>query len=280
VRFGISTHLYHDRSLSRDHLVEIAAHGFEAVEVFATRTHFDYHDADAIARLGEWLDDVGLRLHSVHAPIVDGLRDGKWGSAYSNALTNDGARARAVREALVALDIARRIPFGMMVVHLGVPAAQPPAGDNNLDAARRSIEELRAAAAPLGVRLALEVIPNRLSEPAALVRLLEDEIDAADVGICLDYGHALLMGDVVDAVETVSGHLFTTHVHDNGGAADDHLAPFEGSIDWPGVLTATQKIGYDGVLLMELANTSDPRTVLEKAQRARDRFEAILQAES
>ena len=45
MRFGISTHLYHDQRLSRDHLAQIAAHGFEAVEVFATRSHFDYHDA-------------------------------------------------------------------------------------------------------------------------------------------------------------------------------------------------------------------------------------------
>ena len=39
--FGVSTHLYHGQRLSRDHLLEIAAHGFEAVEVFATRTHFN-----------------------------------------------------------------------------------------------------------------------------------------------------------------------------------------------------------------------------------------------
>ena len=36
------------------------------------------------------------------------------------------------------------------------------------------------------------------------------------------------MGDLVDAIETVSGHLITTHVHDNRGKLDDHLAPFDG----------------------------------------------------
>ena len=34
----------------RDHLVHIAAHGFEAVELFATRAHFDYHDDRARSR--------------------------------------------------------------------------------------------------------------------------------------------------------------------------------------------------------------------------------------
>ena len=51
MHFGISTHLYHDQRLERGHLAQIAAHGFEAIELFATRSHFDYHDPAAIAEL-------------------------------------------------------------------------------------------------------------------------------------------------------------------------------------------------------------------------------------
>ena len=89
-----------------------------------------------------------------------------------------------------------------------------------------------ALAAESGVRVAIEVIPNALSSPDALVQLIEDELESLDVGICLDYGHANLMGDLGDAIETVSGHLWTTHVHDNRGREDDHLVPFMGTIDW------------------------------------------------
>jgi hypothetical protein len=52
MRFGISTHLYHEQRLCREHLAQIAAHGFEAVEVFATRSHFDYHEPAPIAEGG------------------------------------------------------------------------------------------------------------------------------------------------------------------------------------------------------------------------------------
>ena len=45
MRFGISTHLYHDRRLERAHLAQIAGHGFETIELFATRSHFDYATA-------------------------------------------------------------------------------------------------------------------------------------------------------------------------------------------------------------------------------------------
>ena len=52
MRFGISTHLYHDRRLEREHLAQIAGYGFEAIELFATRSHFDYRDAAAVDRAG------------------------------------------------------------------------------------------------------------------------------------------------------------------------------------------------------------------------------------
>lgn len=277
MQFGVSTHLYHDARLDRDHLVEIAAHGFTAVEIFATRTHVDYHDAHVLADLSGHLRDAGLRAHSVHAPITESLRDGVWGPPYSLATTDEGARTRAVAETVVALDAARQLEAGFLVLHLGVPLAQQPDGrDNRRDAVLRSIEALRGAAAGSGVKLALEVIPNPISGADALVRVIEDELEATDIGICLDSGHAFLMGDLVEAIEDVAGHLVTTHLHDNRRASDDHLVPFDGAIDWAEAAMTLQKVGYEGVWLFELAATDTPRRVLERAQSARRRLERFL----
>jgi sugar phosphate isomerase/epimerase len=276
MRFGISTHLFHATPLERDHLVEVASYGFDSIELFATRTHFDYHDEAAVAELARWLEDTGLAMHAVHAPITLSLADGVWGPALSNASKDPDARRAAVRETQAALAIAWRIRFPFLTLHLGVPTNISKAGDNDVDAARRSIEELHEMAAPLGVRLAVEVIPNELSSASNLVTLIEDDLDLLDIGVCLDYGHAFLMGDLVDAIETVSGHLVTTHVHDNEGKTDAHLVPFDGGIDWAAAMIATQKVGYDGTLLLELANLENPRSVLEKARRARTRFERML----
>jgi sugar phosphate isomerase/epimerase len=276
-RFGVSTHLYHDQRLSRDHLVEIAAHGFETVELFATASHFDYHNPARVADLQEWLADAGLTLHSIHAPIVESLIGTTWGRSFSNAATDDALRLHAVAEAKAALAIARRIPTGFLVVHLGRPTSDAPSeGDNSRAAVRRSLEALYPQTEPLGVRLALEVIPNNLSTAGALVQLLEDDLEMPGAGICLDFGHANLLGDLVDAIEVVSGHLITTHVHDNRGRRDDHLVPFQGTIDWNAALTAVQKVGYEGTYMLELANTGTPRQTLEQAQQARARFERIL----
>jgi sugar phosphate isomerase/epimerase len=289
VGFGVSTHLFHDHQLAREHLVDIAGHGFEAVELFATRSHFDYRSADAVAQLGEWLADARLELHSVHAPAFEAMRQGQWVGPYSNAAADETRRQAALAEARAALDLARRIPFRYLVVHLGVPTgehgparrdqtrgARTSDTDNHRDAARRSVEALVTLAQEVGVRIALEVIPNPLSSAEALCHLIEEELEGTDVGVCLDYGHAHLMGDLGDAIETLSGHLWTTHVHDNRGTRDEHLVPFAGTIDWDAAIMATQKIGYDGMLMLEVGDTGDPIAVLTRAVKARERLEKMF----
>ena len=277
MQFGVSTHLYHDAALDRDHLVEIAAHGFTAVEIFATRSHVDYHDAQGLDELAGHLRDTGLRAHSVHAPIADSLTGGVWGAPYSLATADEPARRRAVDETLASLEAAARLGAAFLVVHLGVPLSQQPDGrDNRRDHVLRSLEMLHERTRATGVRLALEIIPNPLSDPDALVTFIDEELEATDVGICLDSGHAFLQGDLVEAIETASGHLFTTHLHDNRRDADDHLVPFDGLIDWEAAAMTLQKVGYEGVWLFELAATDAPRRVLERAQSARTRLERIL----
>jgi sugar phosphate isomerase/epimerase len=276
-RFGLSTHLFHDHRLTRDHLALVARHGFDALELFATRTHFDYRDDDAVAKLADWLRETKLELHSVHAPIAEVVRRGEMVVPYSTASGDEARRALAVDEAKAALALAARIPFRYLVLHLGVPTrTNPPPNDNQPGAARRSLEAIAEAAQAVGVCVAVEVMPNALSTPDALVRLLEDDMDGLDAGICLDYGHAHLMGDMGEAIEEISGHLVTTHVHDNRRRADDHLPPFGGSIDWDVAMMETQKIGYDGVLMFEVADAGDALATLRRCADARERLQSTF----
>ena len=242
--------------------------------MFGTRAHFDYRDARAVAQLGEWLSDTRLTFHSMHAPIFDAMKDGKWVGSFSNASANEERRKAAIAETQAALQVAATLPYRFLVVHLGTPPVeQMPPRDNEWDAARRSVEEIAALAAAVNVKVALEVIPNPLSSAASLVRLIEDDLEGLDVGICLDYGHAHIMGDLAEAIETLSGHLMTTHVHDNRGKQDDHLVPYAGSINWDMAIMETQKIGYDDALMFEVADTGNPIEVLDRTAKARERLE-------
>jgi sugar phosphate isomerase/epimerase len=274
--FCLSTHLLHAERLNRSHLEIAASHGFRDIEVFATRTHFDYHDARHIAELGRWLAELGMVAGSMHAPICTSCVGGEWGRAFSNAAVEPARRSEAVAETVTALEAARQLGCGAMVLHLGLPRTQDvPPGDNDMRAVRRSLETLRDAAAGAGVPLALEVLPNDLSRPDVLLELLES-LELQTAGICLDFGHAHLLGGAPEAAETLSGQVTTTHVHDNLGTLDNHLVPFDGNIDWPRTLTAMWKIGYAGRYVFEVADHGDARATLERTVGARTRLQAIL----
>jgi sugar phosphate isomerase/epimerase len=276
-RFGVSTHLYHEERLQKAHLLEIAASGFEAVEVFATRSHFDYHDDGAIRSLKDWLKEAKIGLHSVHAPITDVFANGRGQRNFSTAVRDNDARKATMLEMSAALNIAKVIPFEFLVVHLGVPTVHHPGPDeNNREAAIRSVEEIIEMAEAVGVKVALEIMGNDLSTAPDLIDILERSFDGANLGICMDVGHAHILGDTAEAIETTSEYLVTTHIHDNRRQSDDHLVPFQGNINWGATIMAFEKIGYDGVLMYEVRAAESPRAVLERAVAARRKLEALM----
>ena len=277
-RFGLSTHLFHQERLDERHLEVIRSHGFDLIELFATRTHFDYRDPARVAAMRGWLAATGIDAGSLHAPITDGIRAGVWGRAFSNASSDSASRQEAIDETRAAIEAAAELGCRVIVVHLGVPRGQKPiAGDNDAGAMRRSLERIAALTQQAGLTLAIEVIPNDLSTPAALTNLLEDDaLDLGRTGICLDFGHAHMLGGTAEAAEALSGHVVTTHVHDNDGTDDIHLVPFVGTIDWVETLTAMWKIGYAGPYVFEVADHGDPRATLQRTVGARTRLQEIL----
>jgi sugar phosphate isomerase/epimerase len=276
-RFGLSTHLFHGERLAERHLRAVAARGFDLVEVFATRTHFDYHDAKAVAAVRSWIEAAGLTAWSVHAPICESFTNGIWGRAYSNATADAVLRREAIEETEASIRAARDLGCSVVVLHLGLPRGQAiPRGDNDPGALRRSLEPIAAACTAAGIRLALEVIPNDLADPDALLGWLDGDLELGDAAVCLDVGHAHLVGGSPEAAEALSGHVITTHVHDNAGRSDDHLVPFDGTIDWPATMMALFKIGYTGPLVFELPDHGNAERVLDRAVSAREGLQAIL----
>jgi sugar phosphate isomerase/epimerase len=276
-RFGISTHLFHGEQLTRDHLAAVASRGFEAIELYATRTHFDYRDPAAPEALGAWLEDTGIALHAVHAPTTLSFTGGKWGDTLSIASPSEEQRQRAVADTVASLGLASVVRFRYLVLHLGVPSRDP--GANSRLAAARSLDALAEAADAVDVTLALELVPNALSTAPRLVQWLEEDLELGRAGVCLDVGHANIVGDAVEAVETCSGHIVTTHLHDNRAGRDDHLVPGQGSIDWDALTMAFQKVGYDGAWIFELAPAAHWGAVLDQAVTARERLQDLLRFE-
>ena len=86
-----------------------------------------------------------------------------------------------------------------------------------------------------GVTIALENTPGELATPAAL-RQFVTETRLTDLRLCFDAGHAHMEDGVERSYEVMRDLVVTTHLHDNKGQKDEHLPPYEGTIDWPAAL--------------------------------------------
>jgi sugar phosphate isomerase/epimerase len=174
--FGVSSHLYRQQRLTRDHLLEIAAHGFETIEIVVERGHVDFENDAAIADLQQWIADAGLTASSV---LV--------------------APGESVEQAIA---IVRRIPAETLIVTATTPK----------DTAK-AIEKLAPLTSPLGVKLAIDSASMRPIGSA--VHFVEDGVDV-NVGIALDFADAARGGDLVDAIELAAEHLWAARIPADG----------------------------------------------------------------
>jgi len=139
------------------------------------------------------------------------------------------------------------------------------------DAVLTSLEHLKVAAKDCGVDLLLENVPNELGTPERLVEFLQ--YSRLKVKICFDTGHANMMNGCHQAFETLRSYIASTHVHDNRGEKDDHLMPYEGTIDWRQAIRDLKSGNGQFPALFEIRDSGTEKTSLSRMVELMQRFE-------
>jgi sugar phosphate isomerase/epimerase len=229
----LSTYLFVGQKLTAGIFAEVERAGIPAVEIFCARQHFDYRSVEEVRELKEWFAEHGLKVHSLHSPTSRDFSEKRESTApIAIAEPERVRRLDAVDEVKRALEVAEQIPFRYLVQHLG---GREEMDERRRDAAFSSLEHLVSFAKQRGVTIALENTPGDLATPANLRHFIEDT-RLHDLRLCFDTGHAHMEEGVERSYETMRDLVVTTHLHDNHGEKDEHLLPFEGSIDWDATL--------------------------------------------
>jgi sugar phosphate isomerase/epimerase len=275
----LSTHLFVNRKLTAALVREVARAEVSAIELFCSRRHFDYRSADDARELASWLSGNKLTLHSIHSPTTrDFHPTHESGTPLWIADPERVRRQEAVDEMKRALDLAEYIPFRYCVQHVARSRDIPD--QRRWDAAFSSLEHLSLFAKQRGVTLALENTLGEMATPANLKHFLE-QTRLTNVKLCFDTGHAHIEGGVSSAIEIIRDLVVTTHVHDNKGERDDHLLPYEGTIDWNATLAS---LPSETPIVLELkepaaaAGSSELQAFAETLLGARNVFEKFEQA--
>jgi sugar phosphate isomerase/epimerase len=273
MEFALSTYLFVDQRLSAHILDQAARAGIRQFEVFAARQHFDYQDKNHVRDVAQWFTDQGIKLHSLHAPLFG---DFDWGRSGGHPISvthlERGKRIDSMDEIKRAIEVAERLPFQYLILHMGLP--EETYDLRRFDSAFTSIEHLKIFAKERGVQILLENIPNELSTPERLLSFIRyTRMD--DLKVCFDVGHAHMSVGVESAFAALKDRIVSTHVHDNRHDKDDHLMPFDGDIDWATTVRDFRALDGQFPVLFEIRNYGPEITNLDKLREVMENFEAI-----
>jgi sugar phosphate isomerase/epimerase len=246
---AMSSYVHIKKRLHPGLLDAFARGGAQAIEVFAARGHFNYHEKEHIKEIGAWFKSGQVQFHSMHSPIYTS-NDFRSGAPALNIVDPEKRnRIDAMDEIKRAIEVAEYAPFRFLVQHVG--RTDEYDDPRKFEAALSSIEHLRAFARPLGVSLLVENTPNDLATPEKLMELLR-ALHYPDLGVCFDTGHAHMISSVHQAFGVLEGRIQSTHVHDNQRDRDAHLWPGEGNIDWSQTMQSLRAAPHAPALLLEV----------------------------
>jgi sugar phosphate isomerase/epimerase len=275
----LSTYLFVSRKLTPELLAQICERGFEAVEVFCSRAHFDYGSKQEIQVLKSALEANRMTLSSLHAPTsrdLSAMRES--GTPLSICEIERVRRIEAMDEYKRAIDVAEDLPFSRMVLHMG--GSRETADPRKRDAAFSTLEHLVLHAHHAGVTLAMENTTSEMGAPAYL-RAFVDETRLTGLRFNFDIGHAHLAdGPAEERIEKSFAPLrdliASVHLHDNHGEKDEHLPPYDGSIDWGAAIPLLKTAPVENLpVALELKEkfAPDASSAEEQLAAARDAFD-------
>ncbi|HUW83706.1 MAG TPA: sugar phosphate isomerase/epimerase family protein [Phycisphaerae bacterium] len=232
---------------------EASAAGFEALEpVIAEQGELTFSSCEQECRhLARVIRDAGLEVASLASGVT-------W--QYNLGSPDSGVQARARELILSSLDRAAWLGAPVFLV---VPAvvggwrdARP--STSYADVLSRCYDQFRRLAGEAearGVAIGIENVLNRFLLSPVETRELIDRVNSPYVGVYFDTGNVMPFGYPRDWIDTLAGRILRVHVKDyrlGDGDRQGGSCPLgEGDVDWPAVVTALARVGYDGPLTYE-----------------------------
>src|SRR6266481_8333564 len=278
----LSTYLFVSRKLTPELLEQVAAAGFEGLEIFCTRSHFEYPVKSEIQVMASALERHHLQLVSLHAPTsrdLSAMRES--GTPLSICEVERVRRVEAMDELKRVIDVAEDLPYSRLIFHMG--GSRETADPRKRDAAFSTLEHLILHARHAGVAICIENTTSEMGDPGYL-RAFVDETRLAGLRFNFDIGHAYLSDFPEDqriekSLAPLRDLISAVHLHDNHGEKDEHLPPYDGSIDWSAAIQTLQSAPQPVLpIVLELKEKTGPDAPtateqLAAARKAMARFE-------
>jgi D-psicose/D-tagatose/L-ribulose 3-epimerase len=144
----------------------------------------------------------------------------------------------------------------------------------------RNCQELGKYAADLGVEIALELEPFKLSllnNVDSMVRFIDDVAHPA-VRANIDVSHLHLAGVAPHELSKLKGKAIHVHLSDCDGKVHGDLPPGRGVVDFLPYLREIKALGIDGAVSIELEYSPQPDQIVEWVREAYRETDRLMQA--
>jgi len=268
--------------LTPELLGQISGAKFQGVEIFCARSHFEYAAKAEVQAMAGALEAHRLRLVSLHGPTSRDLSATREsGTPLSICEVERVRRIEAMDELKRVIDVADDLPYSRLILHMG--GSRETADPRKRDAALSTLEHLILHAHHAGVTICVENTTSEMGDPAYL-RAFVDETRLAGLRFNFDIGHANLAElpkeeRLEKSFAPLRELVSSVHLHDNHGDKDEHLPPYDGTIEWPGAIKLLKSAAQTSLpLVLELKEKTGPEAPgaaeqLAAARKAMDRFE-------
>lgn len=231
--------------------------GFDTIDIFADPLDMDIKERLLIKRE---CDRAGLPIVSI-ACVAVGLLD-----------FNPSVQRFHMQRCRAYLDLAYEYQAKNVLLVLGEyiwekqvipPAEQWQTGVKNL-------RELGQRAADLGVQIALELEPFKLSlvnDVASMVRFLDD-VNHPAVKANIDVSHLQLSKTPPEELRKLKGKAIHVHISDCDGKVHGDLPPGRGVVNFPPYLREIKNLGIDGAISIELEYSPQPDKIVDWVREA------------
>lgn len=241
--------------------------GFDAIDIFADPLDIDVRER---CRIRTECERAGLPIVSI-ACVAVGLID-----------FNPSVQRFHLQRCRAYLDLAYEFQADNVLLVLGEYIWErqviPPA--EQWRTAVANVRELGKAAADLGVRIALELEPFKLSllnDVDSMVRFI-DEVDHPAVRANIDVSHLVLSHTRPEELRRLRGKAIHVHISDCDGKVHGDLPPGRGVVDFPPYLKEIKDLGIDGTISIELEYSPEPDRIADWVREAFQATAALMQA--
>ncbi len=202
----------------------------------------------------EYIRKLGLKVIFAHLDYLD-----------MNSIWEKGDRGDSLVEDYKAyIKTCEENNIQLVVMHLTISSSAPAFNELGLSRIRRLV----SYAKELGVKIAFE--NTRIN---GYLEYVLGNISDENVGVCYDSGHCHAHFKDEFDFEFFKDRIFAVHLHDNHGLGDEHLIPFDGTIDWDWTIKGLKRSSYDGPVTLECVYDNkyleiSPLTFFENAHKA------------